>query len=542
MQRVLLPLVMMTSTVLLTSSAVAQEKNADNGNDQKKPAVRPLTAEAMAKMLIFSKETTRVTEHKTKSGLPDYAAAINAHFGKGVEPSENGAVSLYQALGPEPEGVRLSDEFFAALGMPVPPDDGDYFQPFGAAIPAEDRPAALDEFDQAMERPWTEDEFPRVAKWLKDNEAPVAIVVAGASRPAYYSPLVPPVDEHGVSEGLISTLLPGIQQSRSVARYLICRVMLNIQRGRADEAWNDLIACHRFGHMISKGPTLIDFLVGTAINGIASKGDLIYLDRIPMDAKRVAQCRRDLAALPPLPTVVDQLDLTERMMFLDGALLIGCGRMDAMAMSSGPETGLEKFITRLAMMSVDWNATMRTGNEQYDRMVAAMKLESYQQRQTAIATLEDDLKKMKANISFTGFLKATATEGSGRAAVGKMMGDILSSLLLPACGAVNKAHNRSEQTRQNLTVAFALTDWKLKHGSYPDSLENLVPDYLERPPADLFNGKPLNYQKTDDGFLIYSVGANHEDESGRSFDDDPPGDDLAVHIPLPAAQEENPDQ
>ena len=52
-------------------------------------------------------------------------------------------------------------------------------------------------------------------------------------------------------------------------------------------------------------------------------------------------------------------------------------------------------------------------------------------------------------------------------------------------------------------------------------------------PNDLFSGKALVYRPMEKGYLFYSVGVNGKDEQGRSFDDDPPGDDLVVRMPLP---------
>ena len=34
--------------------------------------------------------------------------------------------------------------------------------------------------------------------------------------------------------------------------------------------------------------------------------------------------------------------------------------------------------------------------------------------------------------------------------------------------------------------------------------------------------------------MFYSVGVNGKDDGGRKIDDDPPGDDLPVSMPLPA--------
>ena len=45
--------------------------------------------------------------------------------------------------------------------------------------------------------------------------------------------------------------------------------------------------------------------------------------------------------------------------------------------------------------------------------------------------------------------------------------------------------------------------------------------------------KPLIYKPEANGYLLYSVGANGKDDGGRSFGDDPPGDDLVVRMPVP---------
>jgi hypothetical protein len=487
----------------------------------------------LAKTLVFTEEFTRITDVKTKEGLPDYPAAINRHFGQDVSPEKNGAVALYEAFGPAPEGGRLSKEFFELLGMPIPPDDGKYFQHFGTGFPVEKRRKLNDRYSESWRQPWAEKDFPELAEWLRDNEKPVDIIVKGAMRPQYYSPLVPPVDTDGNPGGLVATLLPGIQQSRSIARYLVSRAMLNIGKGNVDHAWRDLIACHRVGEMIGRGPTLIEYLVGTAITQIATHGQIVFLDRVQPAVAQLAQYRKDLSNLRPIRSASEQLSFTERMMYLDSVVQIACGRVDFNDLDASPASGLEKFATQVAILSIDWNIVMRQGNRIYDRFDAAMKLESYQARRAAMIKIEEELKLVRTNVSAKGFLLAAVTEGSTSKAIGKMMGNILSALLLPALSAVDKAHNRSVQTRANLLLAFALADWKAQHDSYPETLNDLVPDFVSKPPIDAFSEKPLTYRRDGDGFIFYSVGVNEVDEHGRSYDDEPRGDDLFIRLPLP---------
>ena len=53
-------------------------------------------------------------------------------------------------------------------------------------------------------------------------------------------------------------------------------------------------------------------------------------------------------------------------------------------------------------------------------------------------------------------------------------------------------------------------------GSYPDNLGRLVEQgFLKEPPKDPFGPGPLTYRKTDNGFLLYSWGANRQDDGGQ---------------------------
>lgn len=64
-------------------------------------------------------------------------------------------------------------------------------------------------------------------------------------------------------------------------------------------------------------------------------------------------------------------------------------------------------------------------------------------------------------------------------------------------------------------VACALERYRLEHGSYPESLDALVPQLLGKVPHDLVGGKPLKYRPAAAGqFLLYSIGWNEIDDGG----------------------------
>jgi hypothetical protein len=53
------------------------------------------------------------------------------------------------------------------------------------------------------------------------------------------------------------------------------------------------------------------------------------------------------------------------------------------------------------------------------------------------------------------------------------------------------------------------------HGRLPESLDELAPQYVSAPPIDPFSGGLQIFRRTDDGYLLYSVGPDGVDDGGR---------------------------
>jgi hypothetical protein len=65
-------------------------------------------------------------------------------------------------------------------------------------------------------------------------------------------------------------------------------------------------------------------------------------------------------------------------------------------------------------------------------------------------------------------------------------------------------------------IACALEHYRLAHGEYPETLDALAPQFIEKLPHDIIGGQPLHYRRTDDEkFLLYSTGWNETDDGGQ---------------------------
>jgi hypothetical protein len=488
----------------------------------------------------LGKATTYVTGPLDKEGYIDYEAALNDRLGKGITPEKNANVLLWKALGPTPEGgAGVPAEFFKRLGIEEPPKGGDYFIDW-FAYRKHHLKLAPAEFDAAEEQPfwaaqraWAAKDYPHVAAWLKANEKPLALAVEATRRPDYFNPLVSRKSEKRPGS-LLGALLPGVQKSREVARALAARALLRVGEGKVEEAWQDLLACHRLGLHIARGATLIELLVGIAIDQMASDADLAYLEGARLTARQARDRLKDLRGLPPLAPLVDKIELGERFMYLDSLQAVRRGGVGTLEGLAGGKAEKPDADESRALASLDWEPALRDGNRWYDRLAAALRHKDRAARNRALDKIEQDVKALKNEASQPANLaKLLLGNDPPDRTAGKAIGDVLIGIMMPAARKVQDAHDRAEQVRRNLHVALALAGYHADHGRYPAKLDELAPDYLATVPGDIFTGQALIYRPSEKGYLFYSVGANGKDEEGRRYDDDPPGDDPRVRMPLP---------
>ena len=85
----------------------------------------------------------------------------------------------------------------------------------------------------------------------------------------------------------------------------------------------------------------------------------------------------------------------------------------------------------------------------------------------------------------------------------------------PLRGGIKRTTETQTAVNQSL-IACALERYRLAHGSYPSSLDALVPEYLAAIAKELTTGEPMHYRLLDDGrFLLWSVGWNLQTLNGK---------------------------
>jgi hypothetical protein len=321
-----------------------------------------------------------------------------------------------------------------------------------------------------------------------------------------------------------------VNEYRRLTDALTARAMLRVGQGKYEDAWQDLLACHRLGRLVAQGTNLIEFLVGVAIEAYTTEADLAFLEQTKPNAMQIARYLGDLRKLPAFPALADKLCLAQRFAFLEFVAMIerhGAGFVEAMA-GDGP-----KDVNPFAegwLKNVDWDPAMREANKWFDRLAAASREPDHAVRRKKLREFDIDVKLLKNKVAQWG---GVTTFLGGKQARGKSYGDTMLCLLFPALLKVQEAADRIRQVQDNVAFAFALEWYRRDQGRYPKTLAALAPKYLKDIPRDAFTGDALIYRPSAKGYLLYGVGANGRDEGGRGYDDDPPGDDVSVRMPLP---------
>ncbi len=452
--------------------------------------------------------TTRIVQPRLADGSIDYAVALDQYFGRGVTPENNAAVPLLQVLGRQalstfqpPDGVT------DALGMPPLPEQGDYFVAYADFARSRSLPATKEAVDWSLPEPFTypSDISPEIAKWVERNDAALTRIVEATRRPRFFVPVF--AGKRNVT--LVETQMRHLKPLKEVGHALHARALMRLGTGDGAGCMEDLLALHRLARLLSQGSTMVERVVGMSIETSAARADATAASSGKLTPQQCRAMDAALAGLGELPTYMDTIDRSER--------LLGMDVVQALAKLPPTEAGrlfnvLQNKYTpppwTFRFLPIPYERTMREMNQAYDGMLAATRQPTYPQRREALRLWTTEVDRSVQRGTYLNLLSA----------------DWAVSLLLPA---LERATVRLESARMQThlaRVALALAAFRAERGAYPASLAELSPAYLPDVPADAFVEKPLAYARTADGYALYSAGPNMTDDGGA-------GDDVAVRVP-----------
>jgi hypothetical protein len=504
------------------------------GHSHPVPARGQNSNQATAQKIPFriARDTTCITAPLTETGLVDYTAYLNREMSQGVTPETNAAVLYWKAIGKN-EKMQADPEFFEnmkqALGTDPFADGGPYlvsydqvYKEFTGLTTSDVGNDIFEEYNASQDAPWKSAELPAVKRYLERNEKPLETVLAATQRPHYFRPLV---GANG-NDAMIALLLPDVQQQREITRMLKARSMLALGENRPEDAIRDLLAIHRLARHSAQGATLIEMLVGVAIESVAHDGDRHLANSEAVTSAQLAGYAKQLAELPP-PADFQRSYRTERFFGLDIIQRLatqqpadendGSGMLEVLGLQPSSET-TRRLMTVLFQYGIDWNTVLIGFNEYHDRVQAALGHEEYARRTAAMSALTKDFREQFQNVSKPANLALSVFATPEQRA--EQMKTVLLGLLAPALEQAHKAGTRGEAKAGLSQLGVALSAYQKQNGEFPDSLDALVPRYLPEIPKDPYTGNPFVYRVDSDGALLYSLGSNLKDDGGKPLETD----------------------
>ncbi|QVL32026.1 hypothetical protein KIH39_24850 [Telmatocola sphagniphila] len=91
---------------------------------------------------------------------------------------------------------------------------------------------------------------------------------------------------------------------------------------------------------------------------------------------------------------------------------------------------------------------------------------------------------------------------------------VLTNLYLPPINKLVFSNYRAQGWLRSTVCGLAAERFRIVNKRWPNNLEELVPNFLEKVEEDPYTGKPLLFKRLNDGIVIYSVGQDLKDDGG----------------------------
>lgn len=447
-------------------------------------------------------------------GLVDYVAMLNSLRSRDVQPAENAFIDYARILGP----LSSSPARWETLCRLLQVDPIICERPLDVRTMKEFQWRDLDyanRLAQAFQRPWTSDEFPEVGDWLDRNAEQVALIRAAAEKKQFFFPLIPSDDSRNAQVRAIACSLEHIDALREVARLMIAHAMHALAAGDAAEALADLTAVHALATQIASGNCTVEKLVAIAVNGQAffAAGTLIAQET--MSPELIGEYRRFLREHPWDVRLASAVSQSDRFMAFDAVQSIERWGPGVLAGTMRSESQSPNMIRVPRWAGTNWSIAGEVLSVQFDSIVDKLQIADEADRIRELKAFEDRLTPPDDN----GFGMLGVLLGGPRVR-GKALGQILACILMPAGSSLAAAEIRSQIQREMVDTGLAVAEYRLDNGRLPETLDQLVPQYLAAVPRDRFAGHPLTYRIFEDGFELVSVG--HD----GAFNDEAPPESL----------------
>lgn len=282
----------------------------------------------------------------------------------------------------------------------------------------------------------------------------------------------------------VDTLFPEFAKARECARIAAMAALLAHEDGRDDDALAILDDLLTLGVSMDSGESMIQLLVGIAIAAIANRqAETVILNGNPSD-EALRSYAEHMRALRERPSGLPRTFAYE-----------AAGADDAVDVAK--EVGLGA----LGDMG-EVEALGHPAGKLYMRLKGEASREWLHDRH---ARLIEEAEKPRGERDLAAFSERAERDADERV-------EVLGKIILPVFSKVDDKCAQLDIYLTGQETMCALELYRRAHGSYPEQLVQLVPEYLPALPEDEFTQQPLLYRPEGTGYVLYSCGTDKKDD------------------------------
>jgi len=326
----------------------------------------------------------------------------------------------------------------------------------------------------ARTEPMPEEMKALIAQYVADNNEAIELLHAGATIEHCRYPI-------DLSAGF-ETLMPDLSEIRSGLYLLKLEAILHAEHGDGKLAIRSVKSCFGIASSLAKEPITISQLVRSACQNHAATTIEYCVNRIKFTDEQLVElieCTRNSERI----TDMSYAFVGERCYGI--SFFMAPGSVDPALVGSIPFRPVLAFYKAIGMADSDAIIYLDLMDEYFK--IAQLPLH---QRQ-------DAAKAVDARFQSTSKVH------------------VLLYVMMPALSRITNIDIRNIAQLQTARVALAIERYRLAAEKLPDTLADLVPDYLDSVPKDPFDGNELRYKRLEVGFVVYSIGEDLSDDSGK---------------------------
>jgi len=298
-------------------------------------------------------------------------------------------------------------------------------------------------------------------------------------------------------------------QKRAVAQFFAADTLVALHDGQLPRAQSNLHALTQLVQLHRDDFTLVSAMIRVAIAGLGLSATAQALPADGWDESSLLALQQDWQAID-LGQTLETGMVGERVFGLTAFEKVRQAGLRELfkltSLGSRSSGGLEEMKDHIAGASVSayWRSHMDMDELFYLRHMQG-RLELLRQLHTnasgfrlsaAVATQQNEIQTL---------LSAPLAEYRY----------LFSANVMPSYARAFDTTIRNETERRLTVTAIALKRFHLRHGRHPETLAELVPQFLSAVPVDPWSGQPLCYHQNADGsFTLYSVGEDGRDDGG----------------------------